>query len=259
MTDNFTAGKTAKSEQTRKRIVHTFLSLIEEKKWDKITVKELCARSEITRGTFYQYYSDIYELMEQIQETLLKDIQTRFSQINAESRSGFPIEEFLEKFDYEPPQNLIVWFDFCKDNQEAIRALLDLQNGDIYFEKKLKHLLIDTINDMMDTDGLPHDELRNYLVKAFSELHFLAARIWLESDEADFLSVSEVVNLLKEGKLDLYNINVKKLSYDSFVKPTAYVETECFLLGKKELGLLYAAGELAPYSEGATYVMIHLK
>ena len=32
MTDNFTAGKTAKSEQTRKRIVHTFLSLIEEKK-----------------------------------------------------------------------------------------------------------------------------------------------------------------------------------------------------------------------------------
>ena len=84
MTDNFTAGKTAKSEQTRKRIVHTFLSLIEEKKWDKITVKELCARSEITRGTFYQYYSDIYELMEQIQETLLKDIQTRFFTDNAE-------------------------------------------------------------------------------------------------------------------------------------------------------------------------------
>ena len=44
-------------------------------------------------------------------------------------------EEF---FAWEPPQNLIVWFDFCKDNQEAIRALLDLQNGDIYFEKKLK-------------------------------------------------------------------------------------------------------------------------
>ena len=70
---------------------------------------------------------------------------------------------------------------------------------------------------------------------------------------------AEVVNLLKEGKLDLYNINGKKLSYDSFFKPTAYVEAECFLLGKKELGLLYAAGELAPYSEGATYVVIHLK
>ena len=74
MVDNFAAGKTAKSEQTRKRIIHTFLSLIDEKKWDKITVKELCARSEITRGTFYQYYSDIYELMEQIQESLLSDI-----------------------------------------------------------------------------------------------------------------------------------------------------------------------------------------
>ena len=69
---------------------------------------------------------------------------------------------------------------------------------------------------------------------------------------------AEVVNLLKR-KLDLYNINGKKLSYDSFFKPTAYMEAECFLLGKKELGLLYAAGELAPYSEGATYVVIHLK
>lgn len=47
---------------------------------------------------------------------------------------------------------------------------------------------------------------------------------------------AEVVNLLKEGKLDLYNINGKKLSYDSFFKPTAYMEAECFLLGKKELG-----------------------
>lgn len=31
MADNFAAGKTAKSEQTRKRIIHTFLSLIDEK------------------------------------------------------------------------------------------------------------------------------------------------------------------------------------------------------------------------------------
>ena len=94
MTDNFTAGKTAKSEQTRKRIVHTFLSLIEEKKWDKITVKELCARSEITRGTFYQYYSDIYELMEQIQETLLKDIQTRFHRLTPNLVPDFRSKNF---------------------------------------------------------------------------------------------------------------------------------------------------------------------
>ena len=71
---------------------------------------------------------------------------------------------------------------------------------------------------------------------------------------------AEVVNLLKEGKLDLYNINGKKLSYDSFFKPTAYMEAECYL-GMYVLltAVLYAAGELAPYSEGATYVVIHLK
>ena len=94
MVDNFAAGKTAKSEQTRKRIIHTFLSLIDEKKWDKITVKELCARSEITRGTFYQYYSDIYELMEQIQASLLSDIQTRFAQIHPNPVPDFRLKNF---------------------------------------------------------------------------------------------------------------------------------------------------------------------
>ena len=47
--------KKPKSEQTKQNIIDTYLKLIPSKCWDKITVKELCAQANITRGTFYQY------------------------------------------------------------------------------------------------------------------------------------------------------------------------------------------------------------
>ena len=52
MADNFTAGKTAKSEQTRKRIVHTFLSLIEEKNGIRSPSKSF-ARGPRSRGELF--------------------------------------------------------------------------------------------------------------------------------------------------------------------------------------------------------------
>ena len=51
---------------------------------------------------------------------------------------------------------------------------------------------------------------KDYFVKAFSELHFLAARIWLESDESDFLSVSEVVNLLNTMRVGAGYLTFKR-------------------------------------------------
>ena len=51
--------KQPKSEQTRTKIADTFLKLSTQKKWDKISVKEICSEASITRGTFYQYFNDL--------------------------------------------------------------------------------------------------------------------------------------------------------------------------------------------------------
>lgn len=50
---------------------------------------------------------------------------------------------------------------------------------------------------MMDDDGLPDDTLRRYFTNLLIEMHFLAARYWLEEeDEADVLSTTDILNLL---------------------------------------------------------------
>lgn len=51
-----------------------FLGLLREKPIRNISVKELCARAGINRGTFYLHYKDIYDLYERMEQKLLEDL-----------------------------------------------------------------------------------------------------------------------------------------------------------------------------------------
>ena len=105
---------------------------------------------------------------------------------------------------------MLFWFDFCRTHKTAMEALLDPHNGDPYFVKKLKNILNDYIEAMMDNDGLPQDELRGYFVKTVAELHFLSARLWLESEGENALSADEVVNLLNTMRVGAGYLTYKR-------------------------------------------------
>jgi len=51
---------------TKKAIISTFLQLLNEHSLDKITVKDIVEKCGINRNTFYYYYKDIYDLIEDI-------------------------------------------------------------------------------------------------------------------------------------------------------------------------------------------------
>ena len=57
-------------QATKKLLRDALLTLLNEKPLRSITVKELCARAELNRGTFYAHYRDVYDLMEQIEEEM---------------------------------------------------------------------------------------------------------------------------------------------------------------------------------------------
>ena len=46
-----------KSYRTRVRIMEAFIDLMADKDFDAITVKSLVEKANITRGTFYLYFS----------------------------------------------------------------------------------------------------------------------------------------------------------------------------------------------------------
>lgn len=51
---------------TKKAIKNSFMELLRTRSLDKVTVKDLVENCEINRNTFYYYYGDIYELLEDV-------------------------------------------------------------------------------------------------------------------------------------------------------------------------------------------------
>ena len=64
---------------TKKIIKENFIELLKEKELNKITVSELCEKSDINRATFYRYYIDIYDLLEKIEQELIDELKELLS------------------------------------------------------------------------------------------------------------------------------------------------------------------------------------
>lgn len=62
------------SEETKERIKKAFIKLYKENRIEKITISQLTKEAKVYRGTFYYYYTDIYDLLEQIEESFFKEV-----------------------------------------------------------------------------------------------------------------------------------------------------------------------------------------
>lgn len=60
--------------ETQKAIHNAFIKLYEEKPYDKINIKELCATASVARTTFYSYYANISDLKNEIENELILGI-----------------------------------------------------------------------------------------------------------------------------------------------------------------------------------------
>lgn len=60
--------------KTKKAIYDVFCEMIKDMKLNEITIKELCAKADINKSTFYLHYRDIYDLADSIQNTFVEDV-----------------------------------------------------------------------------------------------------------------------------------------------------------------------------------------
>ncbi len=59
---------------TKKMIKEALTALMCEKEYPKITVKELCARADVNRSTFYAYYRDTASVIREIEDDILRQL-----------------------------------------------------------------------------------------------------------------------------------------------------------------------------------------
>ncbi len=90
------------------------LLLLEQKDFDRITVKELCQKAGVNRTTFYLHYVNMNDLLE---ETVDR-INARFKASLSAVPPGDPITEILTSEKYLRP-----YLGFIKENMRAYRVI----------------------------------------------------------------------------------------------------------------------------------------
>ena len=77
---------------TKRAIRQSLLKLLQKKEIAKISVKDICDLCEITRNTFYYYYSDIYQVLKELLTTETDNV------IMEELEYDNFYEEFLQRY-----------------------------------------------------------------------------------------------------------------------------------------------------------------
>lgn len=72
-----------KNRKTKQLIQSSFLTLLQDKRFESITIANITSIAKINRGTFYLHYVDKYDLLEQIEQQLFEDIGLYIDQLQA--------------------------------------------------------------------------------------------------------------------------------------------------------------------------------
>lgn len=111
------------SAGTRALIEDTFLQLMEQEGFHKVSVRQLALRTHINRGTFYLHFTDKYDLLEQLQREILTGLeQVMVVKIVREEMS----EHYLKGLPYPP---LVHILEYLQQHGGRIRLFLGAKGG----------------------------------------------------------------------------------------------------------------------------------
>ncbi|HYE12583.1 MAG TPA: TetR/AcrR family transcriptional regulator [Patescibacteria group bacterium] len=122
--------------RTRNLILNAFLTLVEEKSFEAITVKDIAERATVNRATFYDHFVDKYALLEYVVSEAFMDIVSSRLQPKTELTEETARGLILSMCDYQEAIN-----GQCKQKYSSIAALV---------ENKLQLQLQDIVITMLE-------------------------------------------------------------------------------------------------------------
>jgi len=134
--------------QTRENLIRAFWSLYRQQKIEHITIKDITSKAGYHRSTFYEYFVDIYDVLNQLEDGLLAYLK---EQVLGSLESGLN-DDIIQK--------LANAFE-VKGNY--LGSLLG-ENGDPYFAQKLKAIMRPALSNAF---GLPDNEIRTAYIFEF--------------------------------------------------------------------------------------------
>lgn len=140
------------TEQTKQNLIEAFWSIYLVKRIEKITVKEIANKAGYNRGTFYEYFQDVYEVLEVIENLSLPTLNELPPLTDVNTNSPSFINSIMALY---------------QEKYKYYNHLLG-ENGDPAFQRKLKNSLkssiIHTLEIKTNIDLVEIDIMLEYIL-----------------------------------------------------------------------------------------------
>lgn len=203
----------SKNQSVDRRIVRTRLairdalvSLIKEKGFDALTVRDIVVRANINRGTFYLHYKDKFDLLEQTETEILKEIQHIFLRVNSLHAGDFNETDQLQRI-------VIMLLEYVKEHADLMQAFLGLQ-GDYSFITRIRSIMEQNLR-IGALLGLKAEDFlvpREYLISYIIHAHLGVLQAWFVTGCQE--SPQEMAHILfrlsVDGPMRAAGLDIKK-------------------------------------------------
>lgn len=144
------------------------LELMKETAFEKITVKRICERAGVNRGTFYSHYADIYNMLDDAENYL--------------SERLISITKEWSQCPYHQNQSLFIpYLRYIKEHQYFYRISL-ANRKNLPVQKTFKPLWEQLVLPHCQQAGITDEDELFYYFIAFEGSITMVLRRWIETD-----------------------------------------------------------------------------
>ncbi len=136
----------SKYYNSAKKMNLALISILDEKDFLDITVKEICQKAAVNRSTFYLHYENIYDLLKETLDNLYKDFFSRYDETIKMDRLSNKTNDELYLI---TPKYLEPYLSFVNENKKIFKLLYfknEVFNGqnmyNEWFNKIFKPILV---------------------------------------------------------------------------------------------------------------------
>ncbi len=164
--------------RTAIKMDEAFLSLLEKKDFEYITVKEICQKADVNRSTFYLHYESIDDLVLECNEYIVRKFTQEFGDKELTKRDIQAMS--AEALHFVTPQYVMPWLQFIQKNKSLFKVYIH-KFSTLTLEKNNKLLFQNVLNPVLEKFHVQESD-RRYLISFYVEGIMALVKTWVKND-----------------------------------------------------------------------------
>ncbi len=170
------------TERTRQNIITAFWTLAQKNGLHNVTISDLMKKAGYNRGTFYVYFFDMNDLLEQAEEDIIEELKSKMQNTFKD----------LKVLDFEILANKMV--DTFTSYDDKIYLLLG-SNGDSKFIAKIRNEMTQMFSTVFNITE--NNEMKDYIIVYITSAFVGVLTRWYESGkQMEYKKLAKVIETL---------------------------------------------------------------